>query len=416
MRITGGDAGRRGRWRHLCELPTRHLVAQRQRGRTATSPGVAAGSGARGHSTLDEDDGRVATTRRETVAAPRSRRRACGWRRGRRPTLTQHRRSSGNVSADASAAGSTRQRSMTLQQRLDHREQAPPAPRRRAWRRALPGLPTATRRARPSPRTHSSPATTAAGAEARADFPIESTHGMLRRGRHQRLPLQRARSEQPRRRGRADRAAGEQRRADAHPCAPRRAARRSTPAPRRCPADDQRGVARPTGAAATSAPSRSASRPAAAVTSSAAPAAAPDEELPPPVAGKSVNALPARGTVRIRLPGTNRFVELEEGQQIPVGTVIDTRKGRVTLVAANNKSGGTATATFYDGIFRLGQTQGRQADHDVDSGREAELPEVAARRAPRRRRRRSAGCGATERAASGRRASTARRRCAARSG
>ena len=30
----------------------------------------------------------------------------------------------------------------------------------------------------------------------------------------------------------------------------------------------------------------------------------------------------------------------------------------MTLVAASNKSGGTATADFYDGIFKIGQTKG----------------------------------------------------------
>jgi CSLREA domain-containing protein len=78
-----------------------------------------------------------------------------------------------------------------------------------------------------------------------------------------------------------------------------------------------------------------------------------EQELPSPEAGETVNALPARGTVKIRLPGTNRFVELEEGQQIPVGTVIDATKGRVTLVAAGGQQ-----ATFYDGIFKIGQGKG----------------------------------------------------------
>jgi hypothetical protein len=77
-----------------------------------------------------------------------------------------------------------------------------------------------------------------------------------------------------------------------------------------------------------------------------------------PVAGKSVNAEPARGTVRIKLPGRRRFRELEEGEQLPVGTVVDTLKGRVTLFAAANKSGGTSKSDFYDGIFKLTQTKG----------------------------------------------------------
>ena len=36
----------------------------------------------------------------------------------------------------------------------------------------------------------------------------------------------------------------------------------------------------------------------------------------------------------------NRFVELEEGRQIPVGSVVDTTKGRVTIVAAGDQRGG----------------------------------------------------------------------------
>jgi CSLREA domain-containing protein len=78
----------------------------------------------------------------------------------------------------------------------------------------------------------------------------------------------------------------------------------------------------------------------------------------PPVVGKVVNALPESGTVKIKLPGRRRFRQLKEGEQIPVGTIIDTLKGRITLIAAANKKGGTATADFYDGIFKLGQTKG----------------------------------------------------------
>ena len=83
-----------------------------------------------------------------------------------------------------------------------------------------------------------------------------------------------------------------------------------------------------------------------------------EEQLPPPEAGETVNAEPKSGTVTIKLKGTNKFVELKEGEQVPVGSVLDTTKGRVTLVAASDKSGGTATADFYDGIFEVGQTKG----------------------------------------------------------
>jgi hypothetical protein len=78
--------------------------------------------------------------------------------------------------------------------------------------------------------------------------------------------------------------------------------------------------------------------------------------LPPPVAGKKVNALPAGGTVKVKQPG-KAFKTLKAGQQIPVGSTVDTTKGRVTLVTAA-KGGGTDQADFYDGIFKLGQAKG----------------------------------------------------------
>jgi hypothetical protein len=80
----------------------------------------------------------------------------------------------------------------------------------------------------------------------------------------------------------------------------------------------------------------------------------------PPTAGKIVNAEPERGKVRIKLPGRRRFRRLKEGEQLPVGTVVDTLKGRVKLFAAANKNGGTSESLFYDGVFRVGQTKGKR--------------------------------------------------------
>ena len=77
--------------------------------------------------------------------------------------------------------------------------------------------------------------------------------------------------------------------------------------------------------------------------------------LPPPVAGKQVNATTAGGTVKIKEPGDHGFTVLGAGAQIPVGTTVDTRKGRVTLVTAAKN--GTAKAVFYDGIFKVGQSK-----------------------------------------------------------
>ncbi len=81
---------------------------------------------------------------------------------------------------------------------------------------------------------------------------------------------------------------------------------------------------------------------------------------PLPAAHKSVNVAPAKGTVKVQVPGSKKFVVLQEGQQVPLGSVIDARKGTVTLVAAADGSGGTATAKFFDGLFKVGQTKGKK--------------------------------------------------------
>ena len=80
--------------------------------------------------------------------------------------------------------------------------------------------------------------------------------------------------------------------------------------------------------------------------------------LPPPVAGKTVNAKVRAGTVRFRLPGQTAFVALTAPQQLPIGTTFDTTAGRVTLTSAADTKGATQHAWFYEGTFTIGQTTG----------------------------------------------------------
>ncbi|MGZ8633491.1 MAG: hypothetical protein ACXWZZ_06500 [Solirubrobacteraceae bacterium] len=80
--------------------------------------------------------------------------------------------------------------------------------------------------------------------------------------------------------------------------------------------------------------------------------------LPPPVAGKTVNAQVIAGEVRFKLPGTSAFVALTDPQQLPIGTTFDTTAGRVTLTSASDTKGATQHAWFYEGTFTLGQTTG----------------------------------------------------------
>ena len=85
------------------------------------------------------------------------------------------------------------------------------------------------------------------------------------------------------------------------------------------------------------------------------PTPTPTPTLPPPVGGQTVNATPVSGTVRVKEPGSNRYVTLRAGDQIPVGSRVDTRDGRVTLETA-----GGGKADFFDGLFRITQARGKR--------------------------------------------------------
>jgi CSLREA domain-containing protein len=81
----------------------------------------------------------------------------------------------------------------------------------------------------------------------------------------------------------------------------------------------------------------------------------PESVLPPPEAGETVNVNESRGRVRVKIPGSSEFFELEDAQQVPVGSTFDTSRGRVNMVAA-----GQQKSWFYKGVFRLGQSKGRK--------------------------------------------------------
>lgn len=80
-------------------------------------------------------------------------------------------------------------------------------------------------------------------------------------------------------------------------------------------------------------------------------------ELPAPEYGKTVNVSVVSGTVLVKLPGADKYIELTTEMQIPVGAIIDTSSGRVRLTAAKGPGGGEQTADFFDGRFRISQTK-----------------------------------------------------------
>ncbi len=94
----------------------------------------------------------------------------------------------------------------------------------------------------------------------------------------------------------------------------------------------------------------------------------PEPVLPPPVAGETVNVNRSRGTVRVKLPGSNEFFDLEDAQQVPVGSTFDTVKGRINLVADGRREG----VVLRGHLQVRPEAQGQQAEH-AGTHRQAEL-------------------------------------------
>jgi hypothetical protein len=86
--------------------------------------------------------------------------------------------------------------------------------------------------------------------------------------------------------------------------------------------------------------------------------------LAPPTEGKRVNVVPTKGKVLVKLPpgaamsakAGAGFVPLQSvGQQIPVGSTLDTSRGTVRLFSATNGAGKTQHGDFSKGLFTISQ-------------------------------------------------------------
>jgi hypothetical protein len=98
------------------------------------------------------------------------------------------------------------------------------------------------------------------------------------------------------------------------------------------------------------------------------PAPAPPAPLPtstpasaasvaPPVLGESVNVAVRTGTVTVKVPGAATYVALSDAAALPVGSILDTREGSITLRSAL-PNGSTQAGIFHGGLFEIRQPQG----------------------------------------------------------
>ena len=71
------------------------------------------------------------------------------------------------------------------------------------------------------------------------------------------------------------------------------------------------------------------------------------------VHGQTILAESAGGTVLVKIPG-GRFVPLDQLKSLPLGSIIDARKGFVNITSENG-SGGQETMKFWAGVFQVQQ-------------------------------------------------------------
>jgi hypothetical protein len=82
--------------------------------------------------------------------------------------------------------------------------------------------------------------------------------------------------------------------------------------------------------------------------------------LPPaaaPKMGRTVGVAAGTGSVLVRVPGSSRAVALTDAASVPVGAVLDTRRGSVEL-KTQLAGGKTQTGTFHGGLFQVRQPKG----------------------------------------------------------
>jgi Tol biopolymer transport system component len=89
-------------------------------------------------------------------------------------------------------------------------------------------------------------------------------------------------------------------------------------------------------------------------------------DLPPPAVGKTANLDPTgRVLLGVRRGGRGasaaqkgvRFVALKEARQVPVGSFVNTRRGRIRLQTATKTAGKRQAGTFFGGLFQVLQSR-----------------------------------------------------------
>jgi hypothetical protein len=110
----------------------------------------------------------------------------------------------------------------------------------------------------------------------------------------------------------------------------------------------------------------------------AVPAAA-DAASPSPRLGRTAVVELSKGTVRVKERGERRFARLTGRRAIPLGSTVDTSRGRVRLTTAANRSGRKQSGLFSEGAFVVTQTRGRAPVTELRLTGEIQCPSSSGR-------------------------------------
>jgi 6-phosphogluconolactonase (cycloisomerase 2 family) len=97
----------------------------------------------------------------------------------------------------------------------------------------------------------------------------------------------------------------------------------------------------------------------------AAAAAAPPQapapvQVPRPELGETVIVEPVEGRVRVQLPGEESFVRIETLRVVPVGSLVDTRRGKALLSSVRDRGGSIQQGRFFAGLFKVRQRRSQR--------------------------------------------------------
>jgi hypothetical protein len=79
----------------------------------------------------------------------------------------------------------------------------------------------------------------------------------------------------------------------------------------------------------------------------------PEEPESMPKLGKRVVAKVVNGVILVRRPGSRSFVKLAAAASVPIGSIVDARRGSVRITAAADRKGRVYSAVFSGGIFKV---------------------------------------------------------------